>query len=56
MYHCASESSSTLRMKSATSTEGKREEAAAEESSSAKVLDLSVEEDDTARCKSFSPL
>ena len=44
-----------LRMKSATSSEGKREDAAAEESSSAKVFARSVEEEDTLRCRRVSP-
>ena len=44
-------------MKSATSTEGKIEDAAAEESaSSAKVLAFNVDEDDTARWSNLSPL
>ena len=45
-----------FRMNPATSAEGKREEEAAEESSSTKEFDLSVDEDDTARCSSVSPL
>ena len=44
-----------FRMKSATSSEGKREEAAGEESSSAKVFARSVEEEDTDRCRRVSP-